>query len=92
MTDDDIKTVYFECDCNRADHAIKAVYFPEYYMGVPDENELYLIYHLGKTSLFDRIKTAVKYILGKEDACFQEYMFNKKTAKEFKELLEEYLK
>lgn len=92
MENDDIKQVYLECDCNRQDHMIKAVYFPKITGSFPDEDELYLCYHLGKTSILDRIKTAASYILGKEDAQFQEYMFNRKTATELRDLLNEYLK
>lgn len=88
----DIKIVYLECDCNRQDHMVKAVYFPQITGSFPDEDELYLCYHLGKNSLFERIKTAIKYIFGKEDATFQEYMFNTKTATELRDLLNEYLK
>lgn len=77
----------FVCDCNALEHIIRFQYWDSKYDN--EENIIYVAYHLQSDSLWERIKTAIKHILGHRSKYgdFGELLLNEDDAKRLAKFL-----
>lgn len=75
---------FFVCDCHSIEHIIHFQYRDN-----DDTNLIYVAYHLQSDSLWERIKTAIKHILGHRSKYgdFGELLLNEDDAKRLAEFL-----
>ncbi len=86
-----MENTLFVCECGDVEHQLIVSFDPE--EGFNDT--IFFQVHLGNVGLFNRIKYAIKYVLGKRSrynsGAFSEVLLDKKQTKDLIDILKKHL-